>query len=86
MSSNIHPNFQDKKIKDEVHLVSEVLTFPSAVALSSQNVADLEKRGGTSGGVAISVDECSSSAIFSYGNDKRREMSMSPAWSDSSHT
>ena len=53
MSSNVHPNFQDKKIKDEVRLVSEVLNFTSAVALSSQNVVDLEKRGGTSGGVAI---------------------------------
>ena len=41
--------------KYEVHCVSEVLIFTSAVALSSQNVADLEKRGGTSGGVAILV-------------------------------
>ena len=29
MSSNVHPNFQDKKIKDEVRLVSEVLNFTS---------------------------------------------------------
>ena len=53
MSSNVHPNFQDKNIKNEVRLVSDVLNFTSAVALSSQNVADLKKRGGTSGGVAI---------------------------------
>ena len=52
MSSNVHPNFQDKKIKDEVCLVWEVLNFTSAVVLSFQNDADLEKRG-TSGGVAI---------------------------------
>ena len=25
MSSNVHPNFQDKKIKDEIGLVSEVV-------------------------------------------------------------
>ena len=29
MSSNVHLNFQDKKIKDEVGLVSEVLYFTS---------------------------------------------------------
>ena len=41
-SSNVYPNFHDKKIKDGIRLVSEVLNFTSAVALSSQNVADLE--------------------------------------------
>ena len=30
MSSNVHPNFQDKKIKDEISLVPEVLNFTSA--------------------------------------------------------
>ena len=48
MSSNVHPNFQDKKIEYEVSLVSGAEFHLSL----SQNVADLEKRGGTSGGVA----------------------------------
>ena len=44
MSSNVHPNFQDKKIKDEVGLVSEVLNFTSAdprTLRTSKNAAGL---------------------------------------------
>ena len=77
MSSNVHPNFQDKKIKDEVGLVSEVLKFTSAdprTLRTSENAAEL-----------VEVSQFSSTN-FSYGNGKKREMSMSPAWSDSSHT
>ena len=83
MSSNVHPNFQDKKIKDEVGLVSEVLNFTSAdprTLRTAKNTAELVEVS------QFSVGECSSSANFSYGNGKKREMSMSPAWSDSSHT
>ena len=83
ISSNVHPNFQDKKINYEVGLVSEVLTFTSAdprTLRTSKNAAELAEVS------QFSVDECSSSANFSYGNGKKRELSMSPAWSVSSNT
>ena len=47
MSSNVHPNFQDKKINDEVGLVSEVLIFTSAnprTLRTSKNAAELARR------------------------------------------
>ena len=64
MSSNVHPNFQYKKIKDEVGLVSEVLNFTSAdprTLRTSKNAAELAEVS------QLSVDECSSSKHFSYG-------------------
>ena len=48
MSSRVHTNFQDKKIINEI--VSGVIIFASNVALTCQNAADLEKRGGTTSG------------------------------------
>ena len=77
MGSNVHPNFQDKKIKDEIGLVSEMLNFTSAdprTLRTPKNAAELAEVS------QFSVDECSSSANFSNGNGKKREMSMSPAW------
>ena len=44
MSSNVHPNFPDKKRKDEVGLVLEVLNFTSAdprTLRTSKNAAEL---------------------------------------------
>ena len=76
MSSNVHPNFQDKKIQDEVRLVLEVLNFTSAdprTLRTSKNVAELAEVS------QLSVDECSSSENFSYGKRKKRGISMSPA-------
>ena len=76
MSSNVHPNFQDKKIKDEVGLVSEVLNFTSAdprTLRTSKNAAELAEVS------QLSVDERSSSKNFSHGKRKKREISMSPA-------
>ena len=76
MSSNVHPNFQHKKIKDEVGLVWEVLNFPSAdprTLRTSKNAAELAEVS------QLSVDECSSSKNFSYGKRQKREISMSPA-------
>ena len=84
MSSTVHPNFRDKKIKDEVGLVSEVLNFTSAdprTLRTSKNAVELLAEVSQ-----FSVDECSSFANFSNGNGKKREMSMSPAWSVSSYT
>ena len=63
MSSNVHPNFQDKKIKDEVGLVSEVLNFTSAdprTLRTSKNAAELAEVS------QLSVDERSSSKNFSH--------------------
>ena len=68
MSSNVHPNFQDKKIKDEVGLVSEVLNFTSAdprTLRTSKNAAELAEVS------QLLVDECSSSKNFSYGKRKK---------------
>ena len=76
MSSNVHPNFQDKKIKDEVGLVSEVLNFISAdprTLRTSKNAAELAEVS------QLSADECSSFNNFSYEKRKKREISMSPA-------
>ena len=77
ISSNVHPNFQDKKIKHEVGLVSEVLNFTSAAdprtLRTSKNAAELAEVS------QLSVDECSSFKNFSYGKRKKREISMSPA-------
>ena len=76
MSSNVDPNFQDKKVKDEVGLVSEVLNFTSAdprTLRTSKNAA------GPAEVSQLLVDECSSSKNFSYGKRKKREVSMSPA-------
>ena len=76
MSSNVHPNFQDKQIKDEVGLVSEVLNLTSAdprTLRTSKNAAELAEVS------QLSVDECSSSENFSYGKRKKRKISMSPA-------
>ena len=76
MSSNVHRDFQDKKIKDDVGLVSEVLNFTSAdprTLRTSKNAAELAEVS------QFSVDECSSSTNFSHGKGKKREMSMSPA-------
>ena len=67
MSSNVHPNFQYKKIKDEVGLVSEVLNVTSVdprTLRTSKNAAELVEVS------RFSVDECSSSANFSCGNGK----------------
>ena len=44
MSSNVHPNFQDKKIEYEVIFVSGVLNFTSAyhrTLRTSKNAAEL---------------------------------------------
>ena len=46
--------------------------FTPTVALSSQNVADLVKRGGTSGGVARRKN-VASSANFSYEDSEKRD-------------
>ena len=76
MSSNVHPKFQDKKIKDEVGLVSEVLNFTLAdprTLRTSKNAAEPAEVS------QLSVDECSSSENFSYGKRKKREISISPA-------
>ena len=74
MSSNVHPNFQDKKIKYEVSLVSGVLNFTSIyhrTLRTSKNAAELE--------VQLAVDESSEFDNFSYGKRKKRAISMSPA-------
>ena len=77
MSSNVHRNFQDKKIKYEVGLVSEVLNFTSAdprTLRTSKNAAELAEVS------QLSADQWSSSKNFSYGKQrKKREISMSPA-------
>ena len=76
MSANVHPNFQDKKTKDEVGLVSEVLNFTSAgprTLRTSKNAAEVAEVS------QLSANECSSSKNFSYGKNKKREISMSPA-------
>ena len=55
MSSNFHPNFQDKKIKYEVSLVSGVLNFTSAyhrTLRTSKNAAELAEVS------QLAVDEC----------------------------
>ena len=77
MSSNVHPNFQDKKIKDEISLVPEVLNFTSAdprTLRTSNNAAEEVTEVSQ-----FWVDECSASANFSYGKRKKRKISMSPA-------
>ena len=76
MSSNVPSNFQNNKIKDEIGLVSEVLNFTSAdprTLRTSKNAAEVAEVS------QFSVDECSSSANFSYGKRKKREISMSLA-------
>ena len=76
MSSNVHPNIQDKKIKDEVGLVSRVLYFTSAdprTLRTSKKAAELAEVS------KFSVDECGSFENFSDAKGKERENSMSPA-------
>ena len=68
MSSNVHPNFQDKKIKDEDGLVSEVLNFTSAdprTLRTPKNATELAEVS------QLSVDERSSSKNFLYGKRKK---------------
>ena len=77
MSSNVHPNFQDKKIKYEVSLVSGVLNFTSAyhrTLRTSKNAAELAEEVSQ-----LAVDESSQFDNFSYGKRKKRAISMSPA-------
>ena len=76
MSSNVHPNFQDKKIKYEISLVSGVLNFTSAyhgTLRTSKNAAELAEVS------QLAVDESSEFDNFSYGKRKKRAISMSPA-------
>ena len=76
MSSNVHPNFQDKKIKYEVSLVSGVLNFTSAyhrTLRTPKNAAELAEVS------QLAVNESSESDNFSYGKRKKRAISMSPA-------
>ena len=76
MSSNVHPNFQDKKIKYEVSLVSGVLNFTSAyhrTLRTAKNAAELAEVS------QLAVDESSEFDNFSYGKRKKRAISMSPA-------
>ena len=76
MSSNVHPNFQDKKMKYEVSLVSGVLNFTSAYHRTwrtSKNAAELAEVS------QLAVDESSEFDHFSYGKRKKRAISMSPA-------
>ena len=75
MSSNVHPNFQDKQIKYEVSLVSGVLNFTSAyhrTLRTSKNAAELAVS-------QLAVDESCESDNFSYGKRKKRAINMSPA-------
>ena len=70
MSSNVHSSFQDNKIKDEIGLVSEVLNFTSAdprTLRTSKNAAVVAEVS------QLSVDECSSTANFSYEKRKNRK-------------
>ena len=76
MSSNVHPNFQDKKIKYEVSLVSGGLNFTSAyqrMLRTLKNAAELAEVS------QFAVDESSEFDNFSYGKRKKRAISMSPA-------
>ena len=76
MSSNVHPNFQEKKTKYEVGLVSGVLNFTSAYQTTlrtSKNAAELAEVS------QLAVDESSEFDNFSYGKRKKRAISMSPA-------
>ena len=72
MSSNVHPNFQDKKIKYEVSLVSGVLNFTSAYHITlrtSKNAAELAEVS------QLAVDE-STSSIISHTENAKNEQSV----------
>ena len=76
MSSNVHPNFQDKKIKYEVSLVSGVLNFTSAYHRTLRTSKNAAEQAEVS---QLAVDESSEFDNFSYGKSKKRAISMSPA-------
>ena len=72
MSSNVHPDFQDKKIKYEVSLVSGVLNFTSAchrTLRTSKNAAELAEVS------QLAVDSLSS-PIISHTENAKNEQSV----------
>ena len=76
MSSNVHPNFQDKKIKYDFSLVSGVLNFTSAYHRTLRTSKYAAEPADVS---QLAVGESSELDNFSYGKRKKRAISMSPA-------